>query len=502
MSFVRKGTNQVEQLDSSQIGKLEDSGYRVTAISSDLTVLSQTVATSKQLLPNANVKGYTDSTGKFYVAGSDNKVYEVVYQGPTLSNDVSTPPVINTPITNIVNTPQTQSPILPPNIPTSPVIIPPQIPQINTPPPGDLGSGKIYTRFDSGDIVPNQTETITRALWSGGVSNLLTFYTSSTQTATQKRYYYEIYNSGSGECGSESQFSVAWGHKQGSGSADEGGQINDTPSRAIYGQWKQLCLSPDEQRFTIDGSTTDSIYVISVNRSRMREFVDEGNWELNLQRLSGSQWLSGGRAQNAWTGSNVKTFPSKAVTRLIDDSRVNSATITNAGEVYNIVSGTLEDGIYNPSSPVKFGLFYRRLGAMILDGGKLDENCSFLTVTGSEIPGDNAYKLFTSISGSARYTDTSGDYLGFQGRSGEKVKSTHFFVRLKNQEYNFSNNPTFTTGSEGDLYEPTFIGNPNVYLTEIGLYNSNKELLAVGKLSRPLLKNFYREALVKLKLEY
>lgn len=503
MSFVRKGQNTaVKQLDASQIGKLEDSGYQVTQVATDPNVLTQTVASTRQLLPNGNVDGYTDVNGNFLVVDTNNKVYDVK------------PSVVRTEFPNVNVLPQTptttgfppQTPVLttPPitggGLP--PTIIPPSVPTVAGPPPNNLGSGKIYTRFDPDDIVPNQVETITRALWSGGVGNLLTFHTSSLQTATQQRYFYEIYNSGSSECGTEAQFAVAYGHKQGSGSADEGGQINDTPSRAIYGQWKQLCLEPTDERFVIDGTATDSIYAIAVNRARMREFVDEGNWELNLQRLSGSQWLNGGGSQNAWTGSNVRVFPTQAVTRLIDDSRITGATITSAGEVYNIVSGTLEDGVYNSSAPRKYGLFYRRLGVWILDGNKLDMSCSFLTVTGSEVPGDNAMKLFRSISGSARYTDTSGDYLGFQGRSGEKVKSTHFFVHVKNQDYNFSNNPTFVTGSEGDLADPTFIGDPKTYITEVGLYNNNKELLAVGKMSKPLLKDFSRRALIKLKLEF
>jgi hypothetical protein len=132
----------------------------------------------------------------------------------------------------------------------------------------------------------------------------------------------------------------------------------------------------------------------------------------------------------------------------------------------------------------------------------MDQSCSFLTVTGSEIPGDNAFKMFLSISGSAKYTDSSGDILGFQGRSSEKVKSTHFFVRVKNQEYNFSNNPTFVTGSEGDLAEPTFIGDPTVFVTGVGLYNDSKELLAVAKTSQPIKKKFNTEALLKIKLEF
>ena len=331
---------------------------------------------------------------------------------------------------------------------------------------------------------------------------MITFFTSSAQNSTTQRYYYELFNSGSGECGSEAQFSVAWGHKQGSGSADEGGQVNDTPSRAIYGQYKQLCLEPGTERFTIGGVTTDQIYVINVNRARMREFIDEGNLEINLQRLAGSQWLAGGGAQNAWTGSNVRVFPSQAVLRLIDDSRTTAATIGTAGEVYNIVSGTIEDGIYNSSAPHYYGQLYRRLGIVVLNGDKLDMSCSFLTVTGSEIPGDNAYKLFTAISGAALYTDTSGDRLGFAGRSGEKVKSTHFFVRVKNQEYNFTNNPTFVTGSTGDLAQPTMIGDPSVFITGIGLYSDSKELLAVGKLNKAVKKKFNTECLIKLKLDF
>jgi hypothetical protein len=120
MAFIRKGQAQVEQLDASQIGKLEDSGYRVTAISTDLSVLNQTVATTKPLLPGANVKGYSDSSGKFYVAGTDNVVYDVLYQGPTVKNDVlpqtptSQPPQSLPPTVNI-----------PPNIPTPPTFVPP-----------------------------------------------------------------------------------------------------------------------------------------------------------------------------------------------------------------------------------------------------------------------------------------------------------------------------------------------------------------------------------------
>lgn len=487
MAFIKKGsalspTGDVPKVDSGQLSKLSDMGLDVNPVSNNPAVLNNAIPVEKQVAPGVVLQGAQDSVGNFFVVDEKNIVHNVK---PT-----------DTPI--LPGEPQTGGPIFPPRspLPNAPSPVP------GVPPPTNLGSGRIWTRFQEGDIVPNQQETVTRALWSNNVGNLTTFYTSSAQNSTSKRYYYEIFNSASGDCGSEPQFAVAWGHKQGSGSADEGGQVNDTPSRAIYGQYRQLCLEPEQERFTIGGVTTDQIYVINVARARMREFIDEGNIEINLQRLSGSQWLAGGGAQNAWTGSNVRIFPTQAVLRLVDDSTINTATITTAGEVYNIVSGTIENGVYNSSAPHYYGLLYRRLGIAVLNGDKLDQSSSFLTVTGSEIPGDNAYKLYTAISGAALYTDASGDILGFAGRSGEKVKSSHYFVRVRNQEYNFSNNPTFVTGSEGDLAQPTMIGDPTTYITGVGLYSDQKELLAVAKLSKAIKKKFNSEALIKVRLDF
>jgi hypothetical protein len=46
------------------------------------------------------------------------------------------------------------------------------------------------------------------------------------------------------------------------------------------------------------------------------------------------------------------------------------------------------------------------------------------------------------------------------------------------------------------------INSPQAYLTTVGLYNDNNDLLATAKLSKPLLKDFTKEALVRIKLDY
>ena len=110
-------------------------------------------------------------------------------------------------------------------------------------------------------------------------------------------------------------------------------------------------------------------------------------------------------------------------------------------------------------------------------------------------------KIFTSLSGSDNLTD-SGTNGGIQARSSEQVKSTYYFVRVKNAEYNYSNNPSFVTGSLGELFFKTMIQDPQIYITTVGLYNRRRELLATAKLSQPLLKNYTREALIKVKLDF
>jgi len=360
----------------------------------------------------------------------------------------------------------------------------------------------MYNIFTVDDVIANQEEIVTRAMFSNNVGNFISPHTSSAQTATQKTYYYEIFNSASSDATAEAQYSIAYGHLRGSGSADPGGQNNDTPSRAIYSQYKQLCLDPGATGFEIAGRTSNHIYALNFNRARLKDGLDEGNIEICIQHLSGSQFVEGGELNAAHTGSNVTLGASQAI-RLVDDSKITTAVFTSAGETYNLVSGSIEGGVYNQSSPHYYGKVYPSLGIVIIDGDKLNESASFAIMTSSGINGDNALKLFTAMSGAAvNLNDGSGDALGLQARSKEKVKSTHYFVRAKNTEFNYSNNPSFTTGSDGTFVQPTFINDPKVYITTVGLYNPNRELLAVAKLSQPIKKSFTTETLIKVKLDY
>lgn len=356
--------------------------------------------------------------------------------------------------------------------------------------------GRTYTNFDTvNDIVSKQTEIVSATVWSTGVAGLNTIFTSSAQTTDQRRYYVDILNQTPSNSTSTTQFSIAYGHALGSGSQSTG-QLNDSPSRAIYGQYRQLLLSPEDTRFTTAGSgSTDHIYVINFKRSLLKERLDPGNFELPLARMTNATDI---------TNKTGSLTASGSVITLIDESTESNPIIGESGRVYNIVSGSINGGIHKVNGKsVYYGLAYPDYGTLVLDGNMLDQQLNFRTNTGSSSEGNNHFSLYHSISGSCAQTNplTADNYV-FLARNTEKITSTHFFVRIKNAEYNFSNNPSYVTGSVGQLKEKSFIDDPKTYITTIGLYNNRLELLAVAKLSKPLLKSFQREALIRVKLDF
>ena len=379
--------------------------------------------------------------------------------------------------------------------------------------------GRIFTTFDAtDDVLPNNIETVTRGLFTGNTGSFVDMYTSSLLTATQKTYYQELYSTGdpADTNTANSELSIAYGHIAGSGSIDLTGNLNnDTPSRAIYKQYAQTLLAPNDKRFTINGVDTDHIYVLNFNRSKFREKLDPGNFELTLAYLSGSKNASPALQGEGYEG-DLDSHTGSAVTidkhggrhnndyvQIIDDSSFTSPTEGEGGKIYNLISGSIDGGtdVFQSDNPVFYGLLYPQHGIAILNADKLDSQLDFGSVTGSQVQGENAMKLFTSLSGSDEISpaDVNG---GIQARSSEQVKSTYYFVRVRNAEYNYSNNPSFVTGSLGELAYSTFINDPQVYVTTVGLYNERKELLATAKLSQALLKNFTREALIKVKLDF
>lgn len=342
-----------------------------------------------------------------------------------------------------------------------------------------------YKRLDPDDFVVS-AQSITATCWTGNEVNLTTFFTSSNQVSSiSGRYYTNVFNADSGSANRETQFQIAYGNASGGGAVayNNAAAVNVSTTSTIFGQYRSLMLEDENASFIFGNFTGSSIYVISVERARYKESLLPGSLNLTLKNSS-------------------------RVVSLTDNSKdVVLPTFYGTQRAFQIVSGSngsawAGNGYTRNGS---YGLFFPDTSTIILNGAALDDASSnggtgtndnqginLGTVTTGNTAGNNNQKLFNVL--------VEGANFGLN--SEETITSDFVFVRARNSEFNYSENPSYISGSTGEVIFPYFINNPQSYMTSIGLYNDSNELLAVAKLSKPLNKNFTKEALVRVKLDF
>jgi hypothetical protein len=335
-----------------------------------------------------------------------------------------------------------------------------------------------FIRYNADDSVIS-AETITRGMWGNDGNNLVIFHTSSVITSP---YYLNVYNSAAT---SSLQFTIQYGHVAGSGSSDINTSVADiTPTRVVYGQYRSLIYNDENSPFVFGNTISPDFYVINIARSRFKESIKPGSLTLEL------------------TGS----VGGLSVLHLTDNSIISGSVVNFIGSnrYYTLISGSAGIIANSQAQGVSgsYGLMFPDLGIILL-------NPRALSVTGSAgglglpvntanggagvLTTPNLATLFRAISGSNASL--------FTLQSQETVSSRYFFTRIKNSDFNYTTNPSVINSSGSLLYD-TLIDNPQTYITTVGMYNDNNELLAVAKLSRPLIKDFTKESLIRIKLDY
>jgi len=345
-----------------------------------------------------------------------------------------------------------------------------------------------YKRLDPEDIVIS-SDSITATLWSGGLTELTGsspgyFFTSSTQEASSAgSFYLNVFQTGSTASGSAVQFAIAYGNKVGSGSVWYNSAISGaSPTKTIYGQYQNLVIGDENTDFIFGSITASEFWALSIDRTRYKEKLFPGSLTLRI---------SGGLG----------------VTTLTDNSQYTTTLQFNeAGRVFQLISGSagvrtsntqsLTSNGYSANSG-SYGWFLPDIGTIILNPLALRDvqisgGVGLFSSTGSNTNANNNRILYNAISASGK----------FGLNSEETITSQYVFVRARNAEFNYSENPSFISGSTGEVLYDDFINNPQVFITTVGLYNDNNELLAVSKLSRPLTKDFSKEGLLRIKLDY
>jgi hypothetical protein len=374
-----------------------------------------------------------------------------------------------------------------------------------------LNIGDLWTGMQSEDAILD-TSKVTTGYFTGGGGTLdnTEIYTSSLAD-TNEGYYFNIAQKHPESSSVATQFSVAYGHAGGSGSLTDGGSV-EGKTKAIYGQWASALLDESEVSggFLISKAGTSGVhYSASAKDEDIYAFV--GKRSLSKDRLNKKNWTI------VLSGSNSVGSGSQLL-HLTDDSNTVTATATVAGPRYNIVSGS-QGSVQTAAATRTYGWFFPEMSAMIFSGAELSASipgyAAGINMTASFNKGGTDAS-FVSCSGFApnlsvignsknalRFINClqkDGTYLKF--RSEEDQLSVSYFCRVKTTNMNFSNNPTFVSGSANEIRHRSMWGNPVTYISGIGLYGTNGQLVAIGKLSTPLKKNFNSEATIKVKLTY
>ena len=328
-----------------------------------------------------------------------------------------------------------------------------------------------YTRFSQDDIVITTERVFTNTF----SANALTSYNRDApdrDTPSSSGAFFEQAQDGS----SNNMYTVAYGHYAGSGSqpftVDD---VGYSAPRSIYSQYRSLVYGDETRNFTFNGYEPQDIFVINIDRARYKQSLRLGSLNLTLK-----------------DSSNIGVMTDDSVTRS------GSAVLTNIGRQYNVVSGS--NGIMSGSGLSQtdsgsFGLFYPDAGIIILNPDALYD----AGLTDALPTRDQSLSSVSTNVGNL--TDSIGAGASFILDSEEKISSQFYFVRAKNKEFNYTTNPSFID-DKGNLNLTSMVDNPTTYITTVGLYNDANELLAVAKLSQPLTKDFTKEALIKVKLDY
>jgi len=333
-----------------------------------------------------------------------------------------------------------------------------------------------FKRFDPEDFVVS-SDSITSTLWSTGNPQLTSFFTSSTQIASSAgNYYVSVYNTSSSD--QETQFDIVYADSLGSGSEWFNPSVpGNSYSKTMYGQYRSLILEDENANFVFGKGnnviTGSNFWVLSIERARYKQSLFPGSLALKLSGSGGSITLTDDSQDNP-----VNTFiGSSRVYQLISGSGGTAGSLPNSGYVAG--SGS-------------YGLVFPDLGTIILNPYAISQSIHVAPSRSNNSDGLNNQRLFNAINAGA----------SFALNSEETITSDYVFARARNSEFNYSENPSFISGSTGEVIYDDFINAPQVYITTVGMYNDSNELLAVAKMSRPLLKDFTKEALVRVKLDF
>ena len=359
-------------------------------------------------------------------------------------------------------------------------------------------------------------EKVTTPYFSGGSEPLLAanIQSASNLTATNETYFFGISNTATPTV---QEFDVTFGSLNGYGANVEANTKSET--EAVYKQYASLLLAPTEvtggfiisrnnslatapSNAKVSSGRDQEIFVLSSRRSNMKDRINKGTWTITL------------------SGSLTNGEDGAPKLDLTDDSANKTPTSTPVGDRYNIVSGSAGTISGSGASDRTYGFYYPDQGILLFSQQELSAsipgksgsaNGSAEAVNNEAVVFNTGSQMGFAVStGSAQNFNSALRFINVLMSTGSNLKfrdeedqvSAQYFCRIKSGQMNFSNNPTFVSGSLNEIRHTSMKGNPATFITQVQLFNTSGDMVAIGNLSTPLKKNFSSEATIKVKLTY
>jgi len=285
----------------------------------------------------------------------------------------------------------------------------------------------------------------------------------------------------------------------------------------IYRQHAQLLLGNATSRFTSPNSNIPSSDNNNINEALFinfkRLFVRDGiKRETFAMKMfaSSSRGLAGDAHASNLTVTRINPASGSVILTDVGASTSIERSETG-GDVGNIVLAS------NTAAAV--GLMYYQQGIAVLDMKKVFDGNQVMSgtisrvgssttadVSGSFIPGFVTSASIDEIIdhvATTRFGSGSNTCATFQNNT--KLNSTLYFCRATADEFNYSTNPTYTDSSGRLVVVDAGAGRDEksfAFVTTVGLYDANEELLAVAKLSRPVEKNDEKDLTFRVRLDF
>ena len=275
----------------------------------------------------------------------------------------------------------------------------------------------------------------------------------------------------------------------------------------IYNQMAQVLMGYDEdgnvQKFDEDGDLisgsgggTKLEEVVFINFARLltKDEIKKGSFSLEIGTSASHDFSDGVFAQRI---------------RLADTNAQNDYRVNSPAGDYGILfaDSTAGTNLTTDDGTQKAGLIFYQAGVAVIsasvfldaaDGGILS-NSAGTTEMNASAHTIKQLMSGSSISGSCNALRQRIYNLQFNNTT--ELNSTVYFCRAHHNEFNYSTNPTYLSSSQIRVKNEAS-DSPIAYITTVGLYSADNELLAVAKLSEPLKKDPTNELTLRVRLDY